>query len=156
MPSHQDDPLRAEPLGCQHRGQPDRTVADHRHHAPGSHPGRHRAVVPGRENIRKSHQGRQQNRVLADGELDQRPLRERDPHSLALTAVHAPGAEEAAVPTGRVQPGAAVFARVVRVGERRHHDLAGRQSGHFGAEFLDHAEELVPDPVPSSVAGRDP
>ena len=51
VPAHQDDLLGAEPLGRQHRAQPDRAVTDHRHRRPRVDAGRDRAVVAGREHV---------------------------------------------------------------------------------------------------------
>ena len=153
VPAHQDDLLGAEPLGRQHRAQPDRAVADHGHRRPRVHPGGHGAVVPGREHVGQRQQRRQQRRVLPDRQLHQRALRLRHPHRLTLPAVHAGRTPAAAVPARGLQALPAEVAGVVRPHERRHHDVAGLEPGHLGADVLDHAEELVPDP-PALLGGR--
>ena len=113
----------------------------------GSDPGRHRAVVAGAEHVGQGQQRRQQRGVLADGQLHQRALRLRHPHGLALAAVHAVRAPEAAVPAGGLQALGAEVAGVVRPHERRDHDVTGLQPGHLRADVLDDAEELVADAV---------
>jgi hypothetical protein len=87
VPAHEDDPLGAEPLRGQHRGQADRTVADHRDGGARVDTGGGGCVVAGAEHVGQGEQGRQQHGVLADVDLDQGALGLRNPDSLALSTV---------------------------------------------------------------------
>jgi hypothetical protein len=117
VPAHQDDLLGAQAFGCQHRAQPHRAVADDRDAHAGPDLRSDGGVVAGAEHVGKRHQRRQQRRVRRDRQLHQRPGGLRDPHGLALAAVHVVEAVAAAVRAGGLQAAAAPEAGVVGVGE---------------------------------------
>src|ERR1700738_5345747 len=76
---------------------------------------------------------------------DERPVRERNTHGLALTSVTVTDRNEAAVDAGGRDPVAAVCARAVAEGKWRDHEIALRNVAHLGADGVDHADEFVAD-----------
>lgn len=105
--------------------------------------------MAGAEDVGEGQQRGQQvvvgGRVL--GELHEGAVGEGHAHGLALTAVVADGAPEAAVLAGRRQALAAVVADAVGPHEGRDHQVTAPDRAHLGAGLLDDAEELVPDPL---------
>jgi hypothetical protein len=149
---HQDDLPGAQAPGGQYRAQPHRAVADDRDAHAGPDLSGDGGVVAGAEHVGERHQRRQQRRVRRDRQLHQRPGGLRDPHGLALAAVHAVEAVAAAVRAGGLQATAAPEAGVVGVGERREYQVAALEPGDLGAGVLDDAEELVSH-LPALVSG---
>ncbi len=149
MPAEGDDPLGAQSARGQYAAQADRAVADHGDRGTGPHPGGQRRVVPGRHHVGQRQQRGQQPGVTGGvlGQLDQGAVGERHPDRLALAAVGAGAAPEAAVRAGGLQTLAAERADAVGPDEGRHHQVAGPEPAHLGADRLDHAQELVPDPL---------
>src|SRR6201985_2279241 len=130
-------------LAASNSAQPHRAVADDRDAHAGPDLRGDGGVVAGAEHVGESHQRRQQRRVRRDRQLHQRPGGLRDPHGLALAAVHAVEAVAAAVRAGGLQAAGAPAAGVVGVGERREYQVAALEPGDLGACVLDDAEELM-------------
>ena len=78
--------------------------------------------------VGQGQQGRQQRGVLADGQLDQGAVGVRHADGLALAAVDAVAAPEAAVPAGGLQALAAEVAGAVGPDERRDDEVAALEA----------------------------
>ena len=110
---------------------------------PGADLGGEGRVVARRHHVREREQRRHQRVVGADRQHDERPVRLRDAHRLALSAVDAVAAVPAAVEAGALQPLPAEHAGAVGPDERRDDEVAGLDCAHLGADGLDDADELV-------------
>ena len=120
-----DDLLGAEALGGDHAAQADRAVADDGDRlARARRRAATRGVVAGAHHVGEREQRRHQRVVLADRQRDERAVGQRDAHRLALAAVDAVAAPEAAVDAGGVQPLVAEVAGAVGEGERRDDEVA--------------------------------
>ena len=104
VPAHQDDLLGAEPLRREHAAQSDGTVTDDGDRVAGADSGGDGAVVAGAVHVGQRKQRRHQRRVRGDRKLDQRALRQRHPHRLALAGVDAWRAPPAAMTARDLQP----------------------------------------------------
>ena len=144
MVAEEDDLLGAEAPRRDHAAQADRAVADDGDRLAGPDVGGERGVVAGRHHVGEREQRRHQRVVLVDREDDERPVRLRDAHRLALPAVDAVAAVPAAVEARGVQPLPAEDAGAVRPHERRDDEVAGLHRADVGADVLDDADELVP------------
>lgn len=150
-----DDPLGAEPLGGQYAAQPDGPVADDGDGGALADARAHGGMVAGAHDVGEGEQTGQQV-VVGDGlggQLDQGAVGVRDPDGLALAAVVADRAPEAAVHAGGVQALGAVVAGAVGPHEGGHDEVPGAQAGDGGAGLLDDAEELVPDALTGLARG---
>ena len=145
--TEQDDPVRAEALGCDHAAQPDGAVADDGGDAARRDARAKGCVVAGAHHVGERQQRRHQRIVGADGELDERAVGEGHADGLALTAVDVAPAPEPAVLAGRRQPVEAAVAGAVGVRERRDDEVADLQRLHVGAELLDDPDEFVSHPL---------
>ena len=110
---------------------------------PGADPRGERSVVARPHHVGERQQRRHQRVVLADRQHDERAVGERDAHRLALAAVDAVAAPEAAVEARGLQSLLAEVAGAVGVGERRDDDVARLHGADVGADLLDDADELV-------------
>jgi hypothetical protein len=152
--AERDDPLGAEPVRRELATQTDGAVADHRDRGarPGS--GREGRVVTRRHDVGEREQGRDLRRVrFATWHHHQGRVRVRHPDGLALTAVGAWLPPEPALGTRRVKPVGAVGAGPVGPNEWCDHEVAGLDGADRGAGLLDHADELMADPL-TRLAGR--
>ena len=154
VPAHEDDLLRAQPLGRQHGGQPDRAVADHGDGGPRADPGGDRGVVAGAGTRRTG------SAAMAaapspprPGSLTRVPCGLRDPDRLGLAAADLVVAQK---PPCRHE--------VCRPSRQKSQVLSDHTNGATApgrpasrpdtsdADLLDDAEELVADRAPCSAA----
>lgn len=98
MAAEDDDLLGPEPVGGEHSTQADSSVADDRDSGPLPHARALRGVMAGGEDVGERQERGHQRVVLADRQGHQRPVGQRNPHCLALTAVDIANAPEPAVP----------------------------------------------------------
>ena len=142
--AEQDDLLGAEALRGDHAAEADRAVADDRRGLAGADPGAATAAWwPVAHHVGERQQRRHQRVVRADRQDDERAVRLRDAHRLALAAVELGPAPAAAVEARGVQPLPAEDAGAVGPGERRDDEVAGLDGADLGADVLDDADELV-------------
>ena len=95
--------LGAQPTGCDDTAQSDRAVADDCHDSAGADPGGERGVVAGAHHVREREQRRHQGVVLADGEDDERAVRERHADRFALAPVEFCATPPTAMDAGGLQ-----------------------------------------------------
>jgi hypothetical protein len=100
-------------------------------------------VVARPHHVRKSQKRGHQRIVFAVRQDDERSVRLRDTHRLALAAVDSVLTVPASVQARGVQPLAAEHAGAIRPQERRDDKVAGLHGAYFGADVLDDADELV-------------
>ena len=110
-------------------------------------------MVAGSHHVGKREQRGHEFVVRTDRQDDECPVRLRDTHRFALTAVDVVAAVPAAMETRAVQPFAAEGTGSIRPEERRDDHVADLDGHDVRADRLDDADELVPHP-PAGIVVR--
>src|SRR5437868_327652 len=109
-------------------------------------------MVPGAEHVRQREERRHQRIVLTYVERIEGAIRLRDAERFRLRAVKAgPVAEKAAVNAGGLQAFLAEEAGTVGICEGHDHDLPALDALDGASDLLDHADRLMPHPLPFDV-----
>ncbi len=93
--------------------------------------------------VREREQRRHQRVVFADGQDEERPVRQRDAHRFGLGSTDLSRAEESTVEARGVESLVAEDAGAVGVGERHHDDVADLYGADVGSDCLDDTDRLV-------------
>jgi hypothetical protein len=139
-----DDPLRSEPLGCNHGAKSHGAVSDHgsRLAWPNAcHPCR---VVAGPHHVGKAQQRWHECVVCFRRQCIEGAVRLRDAQCFGLGAVHASIAKESAVHAGGLQAFMTELALPIRESKRHDHEVARLQFAYFTADRLHDTDGFVP------------
>jgi hypothetical protein len=140
VPAHRDDPLGAEPAGCQHGEQADGAVTDDHDGLAGAGLGGDGAEPAGAEHVGGGEQARDQVVGGHPGGGDERAVGQRDPRVLGLRASRGRGLT---VDAGRLVTGTADRAGVVGSEEAADNELPRLDGADVAADLLDDAGVLV-------------